>query len=120
MTEQVDTMTYHVYKRDHQKMIDSLSRALQYQRDNPTLVRYFLSRTWFREDPENSAQKIWRFMDEATNHDAYVDSLEASTEDPKTLAFANEFMSLIVPGSSPNNHFVWEEIPELHVELDDK
>ncbi len=119
MDKKVETMEYRVLKVNHQKMVDALAKAVQYQRNNPTLIHYSLSRTWFHEDPENPEQEIWMFMDEAKNHDAYASSMVSSQEDTQAAGYMQHFKDMVIPGSSPLKHTVWEEIPELHVELDE-
>lgn len=119
MDKTVETMQYHVLKADHSKMVNALTKALQYQRDNPSLIHYSLSHTWFCEDPENPEQEIWMFMDEAKSHEDYASSMVSSQADSQIASYTQQFKKMIIPGSSPLQHIVWEEIPELHVELNE-
>lgn len=120
MDKKVETMQYRVAKENHQEMVAALAQAVQYQREHPTLIHYSLSRTWFRVDPEHPDQEIWMFMDEAQNHNAYATSMVTSQNDSKAAGYTQKFKEMIIPGSSPLTHTVWEEIPELHVELNEE
>lgn len=93
----VETMQYRILKANHQKMVSALAKALQYQRENPSLIHYSLSRTWFREDPDNPEQEIWMFMDEAKSHEAYASSMVSSQADPQLASYTQQFKEMIIP-----------------------
>ncbi|WEV39555.1 hypothetical protein [Lactobacillus sp. ESL0681] len=122
MTE-IETMHYYVLRKNHAKMVAALDKALDYQRQNPALIRYTLSRTFFREDPDNPDREIWMLIDESTNHDDYAKTMLSAQEDPTAEEFREAFLDFAVPASAslsgvPSlDHVVWQEIPEMHVEL---
>lgn len=122
MTE-VETMHYRILKKNHQKMIQALVKALDYQKAHPSLIHYSLSRTWFRQAPDDSEQEIWMFMDESNNHTEYAKTMKTAEGDQTAGDFRQQFIDMVIPDKpfsgedASLTHVVWEEIPELHVEL---
>ena len=120
---EVETMHYRVLKKNHDKMIQALVKALDYQKANPSLINYSLSRTWFRPAPDNSEQEIWMFMDESSNHEKYAETMKTAESDLIAGDFRQQFIDMVIPDKPFSGeevglkHVVWQEIPELHVEL---
>lgn len=120
---EVETMHYRVLKKNHDKMIEALVKALDYQKANSSLINYSLSRTWFREAPDNPEQEIWMLMDESSNHEKYAETMKTAESDVTAGDFRQQFIDMVIPDKPFSGeevglaHVVWQEIPELHVEL---
>lgn len=120
---QVETMHYRILMKNHDKMIQALVKALDYQKAHPSLIHYSLSRTWFRQAPDNPAQEIWMFMDESNNHTEYAKTMKTAESDEIAGDFRQQFIDMVIPDKpfsgedASLTHVVWTEIPELHVEL---
>ncbi|GBG95537.1 hypothetical protein LFYK43_19960 [Ligilactobacillus salitolerans] len=119
----VETMHYRVLKKNHDKMIAALVKALDYQKAHPSLIHYSLSRTWYRPVTDDPTQEIWMFMDESNDHEQYATTMKTAESDDQAGDFRQQFISMVIPDKPFSdeevglNHVVWEEIPELHVEL---
>lgn len=114
----IEMMQYKILKKDHNKMVELMKKALAYQKSNPDLIKYSLSRTWFKQDPENPNQEIWMMIDEFKDHNKYKETMKSAEENDIAYYYQCKFMDLVIKENAPLEHEVWEQIDDLQVNLE--
>lgn len=113
---QIDSQQFTIRKQDHEKALALFSKILKYQQAHPEIYYYTRTRVFFREDPNNSENEFWMFMDEYDNREVYWEALmNAATTNPESASHLAAWKALIVP-PAPEGHIVWTEAQELRVQ----
>src|SRR6516165_4520298 len=98
---QIDRMEFRIAKSDHDKALELFARMLGYQRSHPEIYYYSLSRSWFREAPDNPDHEIWMFIDEYDDREKYWTSLQQALMNDLASADNNrQWREILVPGTT--------------------
>jgi hypothetical protein len=112
---QTDRLEFRVHESNHDEMVTTLTRIIQYQQAHPELYYYTRSRTFFRSDPSDATKEIWMTIVESDNQGVCAQSqLDAAASDAQAASNQVAFQALLT--TPPPSHYTWTEETNMRVQ----